>query len=74
MGSVHLKGAPLDLKRVPLDQCQGDLTAGPGDDALERGTGDAHALGGLGLGQALHVGQAQCLLLLVEQLYAPQCV
>jgi hypothetical protein len=40
--------------------------------ALKRGSGDAHALGGLGLGQAFQVGQAQRLQLLGQQAHLPQ--
>ena len=64
---AHLKGASLDLECVPLDQGQSYLAASLGDDALKGGAGNAHALGRLGLGQALQVGEAQGFHLLVEQ-------
>ncbi len=55
---TDLEGAAFDLEGVALGQGQGHLAAGPGDDALKRGTRDAHTPSGFLLSQAFQVRQA----------------
>ena len=64
---TDLEGATFDLEGVALGQGPGHLAAGPGDDALKRGTRDAHAPGCLLLGEAFQVSQPQGFQLLLKE-------
>jgi hypothetical protein len=54
-----LKGPAFDLEGLAFNEGQSHLATGLGHDPLKGGAGDAHASGGLLLGQAIQVGQAQ---------------
>jgi len=60
------------MKCITLDQGDRHLTMGTLQSALEGGARDAHTLGGLGLGQAIQVSQAQGLQLVRQQSYLGQ--
>jgi hypothetical protein len=71
---TDFEGSAFYLQGLTFGQGQGNLAAGPDEDALKGGTGDIHAGGSLCLGQAFKVGQTQGFQLLLEENNAAQAV
>jgi hypothetical protein len=63
----NLEGPALDLQGMAPGKGQGNLAAGPRDDALKGRAGHTHPISRLMLSEAFKVGQAQGFQLFLEE-------